>query len=223
MTLARSSLLLAVLVGATLATPARAVPLFFEGNLGMGFDPADPDVVALGIDLVFGAGDAIVLPAPPFVETELVGAPVVPAVPSVATPIVANVRYTVTNTTASVLDGDYLVFSSGDTVGAYPELTPDELGIDVPGILLLQTATCMGNPGGPCVFGAVALPVMAPGAELVFEIQHVMRDTLSGNTVIPSPAVALLDRTEVPEPAVTILLGVGLAAGAAARRRRARV
>ena len=144
--------------------------------------------------------------------------------PSAATPIVATVLYTLTNTTGSVLDDEHLVFVSGNTLDAYPALTPDEFGIDVPGIVLVQTAACTGNPGGPCVFGAVTIPVLAPGAVFQFQIQHVLNDTLSGSTVIPTPGLALLQHTSgpaVPEPAPLALALSGLA-GLAVLGRRAR-
>jgi len=200
------------------AAPARALPLYFDANLGVGFDSTNPDVVGLGIDRVLDGSDSFESAGDPSlfplleVTTSLVAQPTVPALPSFADPILAEVLYTVTNTTGTVLDDELLVFTTGNTLAAYPELTPDEFGIDVPSIVLIQKASCVGNPGGPCVFGAVALPVMAPGAVFQFQIQHRMADTLSGSTVIPTPGLALLVHTAVPEPAAATLVLLGLGA-----------
>jgi len=219
------SLSLVALIGLVLAAaPARAVPIYFEGNLGVGFDAADPKVVAEGIDIVMdGSYEFLSAGAPslsPLLEVTvaLVGAPTVPTTIDFTTPITATVQYTVTNTTGSVLDDEHLAFTYGGNLAAYPQLTPDEFGLDVPGLVLIQKATCTGNAIGPCVFGAVALPVMAPGAVYQFTLTHVMADTLSGSTVIPSPGLALLQHTAVPEPGAALLWLVGLAALGSARR-----
>lgn len=222
MRLVRSSLWIAALAALVAAGPARAVTLYFAGNQGVGFDAADPDVVALGVDLVLDGSYAFLSAGSPSISpllqvtTSLVGAPTVPALPSFANPILATVRYTVTNTTGAALAGDYLAFTYSGTLAAYPQLSPDEFGIDVPGIALLQTASCSGNPIGPCVFGAVALPAMAPGAVFQFQITHVMADTLSGSTVIPTPSLALVQ--QVPEPGAALLVTSVLLA--LSRRRR---
>jgi hypothetical protein len=218
MSLARRSLLLAALPLLGLAAPAQAVPLYFGGNLGVGFDPSDPAVVGEGIDVVMDGSYAFV--TPPQVDVSLVGVPTVPGTIDFATPITATVQYTVTNDTGSVLDDEHLAFTYGGNLGAWPELTPDEFGLDVPGLVLVQQASCTGNPVGPCVFGAVALPVMAPGAVHQFTLTHLMADTLSGSTVVPSPGLALLQHTAVPEPGEALLCAIGLAGLAAAGRVR---
>jgi len=214
---ARTALLWTACSLVVAAAPARALPLYFDANLGVGFDPTNPDVVAHGVDLVLdgshhfeAAGDPSLSPLLE-VTTSLAAQPTVPASPSFTDPILADVVYTVTNSTGALLDDELLVFTTGDTLTAYPALTPEELGIDVPGMVLIQKASCLGNPGGPCVFGAVALPVMAPGAVFQFQIQHRVADTLSGSTVIPTPGLALLVHTAVPEPATAglVLLGLG--------------
>lgn len=227
MSLSRIPFSLAVVVACLLAAPARAVPIYFQGNLGVGFSATDPAVVAEGIDVVMDPSyDFLSAGAPSLspvleVTVALVGTPVVPPTIDFSTPITATVKYTVTNTTGSVLDDEYLVFTYGGNLAAYPQLTPDEFGIDVPGIVLVQKTSCTGNATGPCVFGAVALPVLAPGAVHQFTITHLMADTLSGSTVIPSPGLALLEHTatppEVPEPGAAWLV---LAAFAAAWRVR---
>ncbi|MBW2316363.1 MAG: PEP-CTERM sorting domain-containing protein [Deltaproteobacteria bacterium] len=223
MSFLRSSLLL-VALALGVSSPAKAIPLFFEGNLGVGFDAADPDVVALGIDMVMDGSYTFVSAGAPAlnpeleVTTSLLAQPFVPASPSFADPILANVLYVVRNTTGAVLDDEHLVFTFGGNLNAYSELTPDEFGIDVPSVVLIQQASCTGNAVGPCVYGAVALPVMAPGAVVQFQIQHLMADTLSGSLVIPTPGLAMLEHTVVPEPAAAGLLLLGL--GALLRHRR---
>jgi len=218
MSRSRISLSFVALALFALSTPARAVPIYFEGNLGVGFDPADPDVVAEGVDIVmdasyaFGSAGAPSLSPLLEVTVALLGVPTAPATIGFATPITAFVQYTVTNTTGAVLDDEHLAFTFGGTLAAYPQLTAEEFGLDVPGLVLVQQASCTGNPVGPCVFGAVALPVMAPGAVHQFSITHVMADTLSGSTVIPSPGLAMLQHTAVPEPGVTLLVLVGIVA-----------
>jgi hypothetical protein len=213
---------IAILAALVSAGPARAVTLYFDGNLGVGLDAADPDVVALGVDLVLDGSYAFLSAGSPSISpllevtTSLVGVPTVPATPSFADPILATVQYTVTNTTGAPLAGDYLAFTYSGLLDAYPQLDPEEFGIDVPGIALLQTASCSGNPGGPCVFGAVALPALGPGGVFQFQITHVLADSLSGSTVIPTPSVALVQ--QVPEPAAALLVGSALLALALRRR-----
>jgi hypothetical protein len=61
---------------------------------------------------------------------------------------------------------------------------------------------------------------MAPGAVHQFTLTHLMADTLSGSTVVPSPGLALLQHTAVPEPGEALLCAIGLAGLAAAGRVR---
>ncbi|HKJ23675.1 MAG TPA: hypothetical protein VKB65_02555, partial [Myxococcota bacterium] len=131
MSFPRCSLSLVALTWLALAAaPARAVPIYFEGNLGVGFDPADPKVVAEGIDIVMdGSYEFLSAGAPSLgpllqVTVALVGVPTVPANISFTTPLTAVIQYTVTNTTGSVLDDEHLAFTYGGNLAAYPQLTP---------------------------------------------------------------------------------------------------
>ena len=231
----RSSLLLAALFSVGVHAPAQAVPLFFEGNLGVGFDATNADVLSLGIDILVddthtfeAAGDPALIADPDpipllSVSTSKVGEPFVPALPSFADPILATVLYTVTNTTGAVLDDEHLVFTLA-SVSGHPNVDPSEFAIDVPNLVLVQTPSCVGNALGPCVFGAVLLPLMNPGDVYQFQIVHLVADDLAGpnSTVVPSPALAYLNHTasppSVPEPSFGALLLTGLAALGIRRR-----
>ncbi len=204
---------LALAVGCWMAPPVHATPLYFEGPSAWGFDGAD--LAGMPIHLVVdgsytwdSAGDPSLSPSLSVV-TELLGLiGSEPMPPSFATPLLGNVRYTVTNTTGTTLDNEYLVFTLGAVDGApdpWPFIEPHEFGLDSDGLLLLHAA--------PYYFGAVLLPVLAPGEMHTFELVHVVADDLAG-TVIPTPGLALLVNHTVPEPAAMLLFllgGLGLA------------
>jgi len=217
-------LLLAVLASAWLAPTARAVPLYFEGPDGFGFDPSNPEVASLPIALVVDAGWGWETAGAPSyapvlqVTTSLLGllGPE-PMPPTFANPLRANVRYTVVNTTGRVLDGALLVFTRGAVDASSPQLPdpwpfiePPEFGLDSAGLVLVEASAY--------VFGAVFLPQLGPGDVHLFELVHVVAAPLGG-TVIPSPGLALLDPLAVPEPGTTILVLASLACGSLRARR----
>jgi hypothetical protein len=204
------------------APAARALPLYFEGPDGWGFDAADVvgTVHAIASDADWrSAGD------PSFgtelsVTASLVGVVgVEPVSPDFAVPLRARVRYTVTNTTGARLEDEILAFTfapvdppSGGGADPFPTLEPGEFGLESAGLLYLAFSRY--------VFGAVGLPDLGPGESWQFERIHVVADDLGGR-VVPSPGLALLMRDaplSVPEPAPWVL--VLLAAGAARRARR---
>jgi hypothetical protein len=222
-----TKLLLAVLAGAFLAPAARAVPLYFEGPAGYGFDPADPAVAALPIALVVDAGWGWETAGAPSyspvlqVTTSLIGliGPE-PMPPTFANPLRANVRYTVVNTTGRVLDAALLVFTRGavdapspQSPDPWPFIEPPEFGLDSAGLSLVAASSY--------VFGAVFLPQLGLGAMYQFQLVHVVAAPLGG-TVIPSPGLALLDQRGeppvVPEPAAALLV-LAACAGLGLRRR----
>jgi hypothetical protein len=222
-----TKLLLAVLAGTFLAPAARAIPLYFEGPGGFGFDPADPAVAALpislGVDAGWGwetAGAPSYSPALQVTTSlsGLIGAEPMP--PTFAHPLLADVRYTVVNTTGRLLDGAWLVFTRGavDAPSAqssdpWPFIEPPEFGLDSAGLSLVAASSY--------VFGAVLLPQMSPGAVHQFQLVHVVAAPLGG-TVIPSPGLALLDQLggppAVPEPRSAVLFLAALVFAALRRR-----
>jgi hypothetical protein len=201
------------------ASVAGAVPLYFEGPSGWGFSAAD--VLGMSIDRVVdgddrweSAGDPSLLPSLE-VTTSLIGllGPE-PMPPSFSVPLLAEVEYTVTNTTGGTLHGDLLVFTLGAVDGApdpWPFIEPAEFGLESSGLALVHAA--------PYYFGAVFLPDLAPGEVHRFRVVHVVADDLGG-TVVPTPGLARLVKgsSAVPEPGASLLL-VSLA-GFAARLRR---
>jgi hypothetical protein len=208
-----------LLLGLVRAPLASATPLFFAGPGGWGFSVDDlvgmPIAVAVdGSHSWQGAGDPALLPSLE-VTTTLVGlVGPEPPLPSFASPLLAVVEYTVTNTTGMALDDELLVFTLGAVDGTpdpWPLIEPHEFGIESPDLVLVHAA--------PYYFGALPLPAMAPGAVHVFQIVHVVADALGG-TVVPTPGLALLvsQSVSVPEPRLALLLG--LAAGAVLLRGR---
>lgn len=208
-----------LLLGLLRAPAASATPLYFEGPGAWGFSVGD--LVGMPIAVVVdgshswdSAGDPALLPSLE-VTTTLVGllGPE-PPLPSFASPLLAVVEYTVTNTTGTALDGELLVFTLGAVDGTpdpWPFIEPHEFGIDSPDLVLVHAA--------PYYFGALPLPAMAPGDVHVFQLVHVVADALGG-TVVPTPGLALLvsESVSVPEPRLGLLLG--LVAGAAMLRAR---
>lgn len=223
---------LACLTALAIAPQASALPLYFEGPDGFGFDPAD----VAGMPIAFTvtptqsfetAGDPTFFsPAPLLsVTTSLVGllAPE-PMPPTFATPLIAEVQYTVTNTTGSVLDNEWLLFTLGAVDGfpdpnadpdPWPFIEPDEFGLDSDGFQLVAFNNF--------IFGGILLPLLQPGEIHQFNLVHFVADSIEGanspnpdGLTIPSPGLALvIDPTiPVPEPApaaLVLLAGVALA------------
>jgi hypothetical protein len=207
----RGTLLLGVLAGALLASPAGAFPVKFdaptgyglseataEGAFDAGFARLTPPAIAQGS--TFG----ITIPDPVVLSAALSSSPT-------TTPTTVSSRWTVNNGGRTLLD-PWLVFLrpltySGPLVGI--DLTPGG-----------QWALVQMTVGGTEYFyPAVRLGHLAANGSATFQLNHVIATTLvqSGSQLIlPRYGVGLLGA--VPEPAALTLFAVVLA-GLLLRRR----
>jgi hypothetical protein len=230
-----SFILVAVLALGFAAAPARSVtigetnPLFFGGPDGYGFAAAD--VAKAGLAAMFSAdaedgwidagkkGKGVELAISVDLQEVYKSAGKKGKKPTITDPLIADSIWTVTNTTGQALEDVLLVFTLGNTSGG-KKAKP--VGIDGNLVDILAYS----NDGVDYLFGAVRLGDLAaegPGSSVEIDVRYIV-----GGRLARSGTRALLPRLGtsavtgfdfVPEPGTSALLGLGLAALAATRRR----
>lgn len=136
-----------------------------------------------------------------------------PGTPTAAVPFVADSSWTVTNTSGAALSGLWLLFTSVDFTGGYPNVG---VGLDQN----VYTIMSLFDGVSDAYYGALRLGPLADGESTTLQVRYIVTGNLQdlgGSLVIPPFGVSGL---VVPEPATTFLVGFGLTALALARRRR---
>jgi len=135
--------------------------------------------------------------------------------PTPAVPFVADSNWTVQNTSGAALAGAWLLFTAVDFSGGYPEIA---LALDQN----VYTVVRIPNGQNDGYYGALPIGDLAPGKSKVLRVRYIVAGDLKqvgGSLVMPPLGVSGLI-VVVPEPATLLLLGIGLAALARARRLR---
>ncbi len=137
------------------------------------------------------------------------------ASPSFVDPLIADVRYTVTNISGETLVDPFLVFTAADlSSGDYPGLSSEEVGLggEFVDIIRYQAG------GTDYFFSAYGLPELIAGASAQIDVRYLVADTLpqiGNNLLFPTFGVSVL--VNVPEPRSVWFVGLGLLALALAR------
>jgi len=134
-------------------------------------------------------------------------------IPTPAVPFVVDSTWSVTNTSGAALSGLWLLFTGVDFSAGYPTVG---VGLDQN----LYTIMSLDDGTGTSYYGALPIGLLASGQTKTLQVRYIVTGNLQdlgGNLVMPPLGVSGL---VVPEPASTILIGIGLSALALARRRR---
>lgn len=146
-----------------------------------------------------------------------------------ANPFVADSLWTVQNTTASVLENAFLVFSMVDLSGGYPDLP---VALDQNKVKILKYT----SGGSDFYFGMVALGTLGANGSADDTASFTMRYIVGADLPLEDPGAntsvdalqimppigtfGIVGVTPIPEPGTALLLAVGLAGLAVTKRKR---
>jgi len=233
MSLRASAGMAGLLLAGLLAAPAAALtledisPLYFEGQGGQGFNPADvaalgrtPSLAATPLDLFLPAGGPT-SGAPIQVVSQVVTT--IHQLPSEATPAnpaIVDSTWTIQNVTAGALAAPALLFTTLDPLDTYPGDPQIGLDADLLSLLAYQPPAAPG-----LVYGAVVLPDLAQGESTQILVRYVVAGPLAisdvSQVLAPLGLAVAATYTVVPEPTTLWLCGVGLLGIALLGRRPA--
>jgi hypothetical protein len=208
------ALAIAAALALSAAAPARAFPVFFNGDGGFGVSATSANAAqSVGFRVIGGPlypADSydLSIPAPEVLSFHIRTSP------SLSHPTTAESRWTVTNGGETALDDAWLVFFTPVTY------TDSKVGIDLQ--MGGQWALVEASAGEVDYFyPAVFLGDLDSSDSVSFFMHHVIAQSLTkqGSTyILPKYSVGLLQGVPLPEGSVLVSLAAGLALVAALRR-----
>jgi hypothetical protein len=226
---------LPVTIGAGGPSPLQVDPLYFIAP-----SPAEPNPFGLvgpgnGVDYDIGANDLGIsacgvgggceLSITTSLHTPVRQNPQNPAqsenpqtpqgAPTTAVPFVADSTWTVQNTSGGALDNVFLLFTSVDFSGGYPN-------VDVALDQNLYQIFGLSDGEDESFFGALFVGHLDANASAMITVRYIVAGNLPaqvGGTLV-MPPFGLTGLLAMPEPTSVVLLGLGLAGLAVARKRR---
>jgi hypothetical protein len=134
--------------------------------------------------------------------------------PTPAVPVVADSIWTVQNNSGVSITDAYLLFTSVDFSGGYPDvlMALDQNKYEV---------VSVGAGPDEAFYGALALGNLAPGASTQVTVRYIVASNLPDDgTDLIAPPLGVAGLTNVPEPTALVLVSVGLGAMSLVQRHR---
>ncbi len=202
-------------------TPGNENPFGLEGpGNGVAFTVTP----SMGVISACGAGGGCDLSISLNLQTPVIQNPQEPSAslnpqvpqgtPTQAVPFVADSTWTVQNDSGVSIANAYLLFTSVDFSGGYPNvlMALDQNKYEVASV---------GAGTDEAFYGALALGNLAPGATTQVTVRYIVAGNLPDDgTDLITPPLGVAGLTNVPEPTALVLVSVGLGAMSLVQRRR---